>query len=171
LTRQNVSNYAFSVNDATPGAQLIIPAAGGTFRFNAPGGVDVGPAEATIAANNPVVWNEHTTITNVSRSQPLTVTWQGGNPGGLVIIQGGSFAGASAEIFTSFGCTAPVEAGRYTVPRDVLASMVASTTLGGIPTGTLLVQHFTIPARFTATGLDHGSIVWQSYSSTAVNYQ
>jgi len=41
----------------------------------------------------------------VSRSQPLTVTWRGGAPGGFVIIQGGSFAGSNAEIFTSFGCT------------------------------------------------------------------
>jgi hypothetical protein len=40
-----------------------------------------------------------------------------------------------------------------------------------IPTGSLLVQHFTLPARFTATGLDHGSIIWQSYSSTVVHYR
>jgi uncharacterized protein (TIGR03437 family) len=173
LTRMQVSNYAFSVNDATPGAQLIIPEGGGTFRFNAPGGEDVGAAEATIAANNPLVWNEHTTITEVSRSQPLTVTWRGGIPGGLVIIQGGSFAGPNAEIFTSFGCTVAVEAGSYTVPRDVLASMVASRVIApqNIPTGSLLVQHFTLPARFTATGLDHGSIIWQSYSSTVVHYR
>jgi uncharacterized protein (TIGR03437 family) len=166
-------NYAFSVNDATPGAQLIIPEAGGTFRFNAPGGADVGAAEATIAANNPLVWNEHTTISEVSRTQPLTLTWTGGAPGGFVIIQGGTFAGPNAEIFTSFGCTAPVEAGSFTVPRDVLASMVASTVISpqNIPTGTLLVQHFTLPARFTAQGLDQGSIVWQSYSSTAVHYR
>jgi hypothetical protein len=90
-----------------------------------------------------------------------------------VIIQGGSFAGPNAEIFTSFGCTVAVEAGSYTVPRDVLASMVASRVIApqNIPTGSLLVQHFTLPARFTATGLDHGSIIWQSYSSTVVHYR
>ncbi|MFN0101648.1 MAG: hypothetical protein ACKV2U_06095 [Bryobacteraceae bacterium] len=173
LTRQQVSNYAFSVNDATPGAQLIIPAAGGTFRFQAPGGEDVGAADATISAGNPLIWNEHTTISAVSRSQPLTVTWRGGAPGGFVVIQGGSFAGANAEIFTSFGCTERVEAGRYTVPADVLASMVASRVIAplNIPTGSLLVQHFTLPARFTATGLDHGSIIWESYSGTVVHFQ
>jgi uncharacterized protein (TIGR03437 family) len=173
LTQMQVSNYAFSVNDATPGAQLIIPEGGGTFRFNAPGGADVGPAEATIAAVNPLVWNEHTTITEVSRTQPLTVTWRGGTPGGFVVIQGASFAGPNAEIFTSFGCTVPVEAGSYTVPRDVLASLVASRVIApqNIPTGTLLVQHFTLPARFTATGLDHGSIIWVSYSATVVHFR
>jgi uncharacterized protein (TIGR03437 family) len=173
LPKEQVFNYSFSVNDATPGAQLFIPAAGGTFRFRAPGGADVGVAEAAISANNPLVWNEHTTIFTVSRSQPLTVTWQGGTPGGFVLIQGGSYAGDNGEIFTSFGCTAPVEAGRYTVPRDVLASMVASRVITplNIPSGSLIVQHFTLPARFTAPGLDHGSIIWQSYSGTSVHFQ
>lgn len=161
------------MNDATAGAQLIIQAAGGTFRFQAPGGADVGAADTTIAAGNPLVWNEHTTISTVSRSQPLTVTWRGGAPGGFVLTQGGSFAGANAEVFTSFGCTVPVEAGRYTVPRDVLASMVASTAVAplNIPMGSLLVQHFTLPARFTAPGLDHGSIIWESYSGTSIHFQ
>lgn len=175
LMRNNVSNHAFSVSDATAGAQLIIPAAGGgTFRFRSPGGADVGPAEASITATRPLVWNEHTTITAVSRAQPLTLTWSGGTPGGLVIIQGGSFNGPNAtDVFTAFGCTVPVEAGRFTVPRDVMASMVPSMSFPpfNAPTGTLLVQHFTLPARFTATGLDQGSITSVSYSGTQVQYQ
>jgi uncharacterized protein (TIGR03437 family) len=170
--RGNVGNYVFSVNDATPGAQLFIPTAGGTFRFRAPGGVDVGASEAAVAVSQSFVWNEHTSISTVSRSQPLTLTWRGGTPGGFVVIQGGVYTGANGELFSSFGCTEAVEAGRYTVPRDVLASMLASTPgPGGIPAGTLLVQHFTLPARFTAPGLDHGSISWQSYSATVVNFQ
>ncbi len=174
LTRQNISNHAFSVTSTTAGAQLIIPElGGGTFRFRAPGGADVGVAEASIAATPPLVWNEFLNINTVSRNAPLTVTWRGGTPGGLVIIQGGSFAGASGEVFTAFGCTAPVEAGTFTVPRDVLASMVASMTLPpfNAATGTLLVQHFTLPARFTASGLDHGSIVSVSYNATQVHYR
>lgn len=109
----------------------------------------------------------------MSRTQPLTVTWTGGAPGGFVLIQGGSFTGTNAEIFTSFGCTAPSEAGEFTVPRDVLASMVPSMVIPGqnIATGTLVVAHFTLPARFTATGLDHGSVIWETYSATSVNFQ
>ena len=173
LVQQQVSNYAFSATDASPGQQLFIPASGGTFKFRAPGGPDVGVAEATIDAVNPMTWNEHTTISTVSRSQPLTVTWRGGTPGGFVVIQGASFTGPNADILTSFGCTERVEAGRYTVPRDVLASMVPSLVIPplNIPTGSLLVQHFTLPARFTAPGLDHGSIVWETYSGASVNFQ
>ena len=164
------SNYQYSQSDSTAGQNLFIPQSGGLFRFRAPGGDDVGVAEATIRADNPMVWNEHTTITSVNRSQPLTVTWRGGTPGGFVIIQGGSFT-AAGDIYTSFGCTVGVEAGRFTVPRDVLASMLPSATLGGQATGQLLVEHFTLPARFTAPGLDHGSIVWESYSAATVSYQ
>lgn len=173
LVKQQTASFAFSASDATPGAQLFIPAAGGTFRFQGTGGPDVGAFEASIRAENPLVWNEHTTITSVSRSQPLTLTWRGGAPGGFVVIQGGSWTGANTEIFTSFGCTERAEAGRYTVPRDVLASLLPSMVFAQLnaPTGTLLVQHFTLPARFTATGLDHGSIVWESYSGTNVHFQ
>ena len=173
LAKQQTSNFSFSATDATPVPPLFIPAAGGTFKFQAPGGTDVGPAEATINASNPMIWNEHTTIANVSRTQPLTVTWRGGTPGGFVVIQGASYSGASGEILTVFGCTEKVEAGRYTVPRDVLASMVPSLAIPPLnfPTGSLLVQHFTLPARFTATGLDQGSIIWETYSGTSVNFQ
>jgi len=172
LARQNISNFAFSVNDATPGAQLFIPETGGTFKFSAPGGADVGPAEASINADNPMTWNEHTSITTVNRSQPLTVTWRGGAPGGFVVIQGGGISAANNDVYTSFGCTEHAEVGRYTVPADVLASLAPSAVFApNIATGQLLVEHFTLPARFTANGLDHGSIIWESYSGTTVNYQ
>jgi uncharacterized protein (TIGR03437 family) len=173
LNRDNLSNYSLSVTDATPGAQLFIPDAGGLFRFRTPGGPDVGPTEASINAGNPMVWNEHTSITNVPRNQPLTVSWRGGAPGGFVLIQGGSLSAPTGEIYTSFGCTVPVEEGRFTVPRDILASLVPSMSIPplNIPTGALQLAHFTLPARFTATGLDHGSIVWETWSSTQVNYQ
>jgi len=172
LGRQQNFNYLFSVSDATPGAQLFIPSAGVPFRFQIPGGADVGAAEASINTGNPMVWNEHTSISTVNRNQPLTVTWRGGSPDGFVIIQGGTFTGSGAnDIFTAFGRTERASVGRFTVPRDILASMVPSANLGGFPTGTLLVQHFTLPARFTAPGLDHGSIIWVSYNGTSVNYQ
>lgn len=171
LVQQAVSFHAFSANDATAGQQLFIPANGGVFKFTAPGGADVGRNEASITAGNPLVWTEHTTLTNVPRSQPLTVTWQGGTPGGFVLIQGASFTGPPANLLTSFGCTVPTEAGRYTVPRDVLASMLPSYAPSGIATGTIVVAHFTLPARFTAAGLDQGSIIWETYNATAVHFQ
>lgn len=173
VARQQISSYALSASDATPGQTLFIPSTGGAFKFQVPGGADVGPAEVTINANNPMSWNEQTTVTAVNRTQPLTVTWRGGTPGGFVLIQGASYAGASGEIFTSFGCTERVEAGAFTVPRDVLASMVPSMVIPPLnfPSGSLLVSHFTLPARFTATGLDHGSIVWETYNAAQVHFQ
>jgi hypothetical protein len=163
-------NYAFSVNDAAPGAQLLIPPAGGAFRFQAPGGADVGPVDAAIQWGPALIWNEQTTISTVSRSQSLTVNWQGGPPNSFVLIQGFSVT-ADQQVATSFGCTEHVEAGRYTVPRDVLASMVPSATVGGIPSGQLVVANYSFPGRFSATGLNHSAISAFNWHTTVVSIQ
>lgn len=188
LIRQGVSNHVLSASDSVPGQNqgLFIQSFGGNFRFRAPGSTipdfGVGPIDATIAVNDFLIWNEQTTIRTVPRNQPLTLTWKGTNQpilrGGFIIIQGGSFnlnaAGTGPAAYTAFGCTVPAEAGTFTVPRDILASMLPSATFPfspTTPTGTLLVQYMTNPARFTATGLDHGSITWQSFSQTSVHFQ
>ncbi len=186
LIRQGVSNHALSASDSVPGQGLFIQSFGGNFRFRAPGSTipdrAVGPIDATIAVNDFLIWNEQTTIRTVPRNQPLTLTWKGTNQpvlrNGFIIIQGGSFnlnaTNTGPAAYTAFGCTVPAEQGSFTIPRDILASMLPSATFPtspSTPTGTLLVQYMTIPARFTATGLDHGSITWQSYSATSVHYQ
>ena len=61
----------------------------------------------------------------------------------------------------------------YYVSPSQIAAILPSATFPfspTTPTGTLLVQYFTYPARFTATGLDHGTIAFQSYSQTIVHY-
>lgn len=188
LVRQGVSNHSLTASDSIPGQNqgLFIQSFGGPFRFRAPGSTipnrAVGPIDATITVNDFLIWNEQTTIRAVPRNQPLTLTWRGTNQpilrGGFIIIQGGSFslnaAGTGPAAYTAFGCTIASEAGTFTIPRDILASMLPSATFPfspTTPTGTLLVQYMTLPARFTATGLDHGSITWQSYSATSVHYQ
>lgn len=173
LTKQQVSDYAFSQVSSSPGNQLFIPNGGGTFRFRAPGGEDIGVAEASVTGTSPMIWNERTTTSSVSRAQPLTVTWQGGAPNSFVLIQGVSTAGTNPMVVTTFGCTEAVEAGRFTVPRDVLASMVASNVVApaNIPMGQLVVANYTIPTRFTAPGLDHGSISWFTWDSIVAQFQ
>jgi uncharacterized protein (TIGR03437 family) len=174
LAKENVSNYSFSVNNATPGAQLFIPPSGGTFKFRAPGGTDVGVAEATVTGFPAMVWNQRTTTPAVSRAQDLTITWTGAAPNSWVLIQGVSTAGPNNQlIVTTFGCSAPAEAGRFTVPRDVLASMVPSNVVAPInlPMGQLIVANYTIPTRFTASGLDQGSATWFTWDSIVTQFQ
>jgi hypothetical protein len=45
---------------------------------------------------------------------------------GHVILYGASSNGANPSLFTQFNCAERVEAGRFTVPADVLSSMVPS---------------------------------------------
>ena len=59
-------------------------------------------------------------------------------------------------------------AGRFTVPHDLLASMVPSPVLGGAPTVSLLVQHFTLPSALHRHRVRSRSISWESYSATSV---
>ena len=166
------SEYAFTVSDSTPGAQLFIPAGGGAFQFRAPGGADIGANEGLLSSTTPLVWNERPTLTAVNRNGDLTVTWRGGTPGSFVLIQGVSTDGRNPSLVTTFGCTELAEAGRFTIPRDVLASMIPSAEVApGFFTGQFIVANYSLPARFTAPGLDHGSITWFTWETITVRFQ
>lgn len=166
------SEYSFTVSDSTPGAQLFLPAGGGAFQFRAPGGADIGANEGLLSSTAPLVWNERPTLTAVNRNGDLTVTWRGGTPGSFVLIQGVSTDGRNPSLVTTFGCTELAEAGRFTIPRDVLASMIPSAEVApGFFTGQFIVANYSLPARFTAPGLDHGSITWFTWETITVNYR
>lgn len=166
------SEYSFTVSDSTPGAQLFLPAGGGAFQFRAPGGADIGANEGLLSSTIPLIWNERPTLTAVNRNGDLTVTWRGGTPGSFVLIQGVSTDGRNPSLVTTFGCTELAEAGRFTIPRDVLASMIPSAEVApGFFTGQFIVANYSLPARFTAPGLDHGSITWFTWETIAVNYR
>jgi hypothetical protein len=68
----------------------FIPSTGGLFTIdNGSGGSDVGPFSTSINVPPPLVWSNIGSITVIDRSQPLTITWSGGDPAGVVSIQGG----------------------------------------------------------------------------------
>ncbi len=171
---QTSNNYAFSQVSSTPGNQLFIPTAGGTFKFSAPGGADIGAVEQSVTGTAAMVWNERGSTPSVSRSQPLTVTWSGAAPNSFVLIQGVSIAGTAPNlVVTTFGCTERGNVGRYTVPRDVLAAMVPSnvTPTINLAQGQLIVANYTIPIQFRAPGLDHGSISWFTWDQIVTQFQ
>ncbi|MEO8098475.1 MAG: hypothetical protein ABI811_12300 [Acidobacteriota bacterium] len=59
-----------------------IPSTGGTFTFTGAGGTDVGAFTTTITLSNPLLtWTNPAVAGSIERTQPLTVTWNGGNPG------------------------------------------------------------------------------------------
>src|SRR5690349_9607182 len=107
-----------------PGVALL-PGFVGNGRYTAVngfGGKDVKGFAADATFVDPVLWNNQSGLTTVSRSQPLLITWIPGSPGDLVEITG------TAPAFTtnlqplslaSFTCLAHSEDGQFTVPPAV----------------------------------------------------
>ena len=152
------------------GTAAFIPSSGGTFTFNngSGGGPDIGAfttPQIQIAA--PVTWSSATSsISTVTRSNGLTVSWTGGAAGTHVDITGISLEAVNGTttnyLAGFFSCRAPTEAGTFTVPPAVLLSLPPSSTITEdgvtISTSILLLSNFAVPVNFTAPHLDVGLV-------------
>jgi uncharacterized protein (TIGR03437 family) len=115
----------------------------GTWTFsNGAGGPDVGPLNFNFTVPAQVDWTNQTTLTGsqIDRTQPLTITWSGGDSNGYVDIQGNAQSGMYV---VGFECAAPTAAGEFTIPPSILL---------GIPPGSggLQVTTSAIPSSFGA---------------------
>lgn len=124
-----------------------IPASGGTFTFAAPQGADVGAFSSSISFNGPLLaWTNRNAVASVDRTQGITVTWSGGNPGTYVFITGTS--ATQSALAAGFTCLAPVEAGTFTVPAYILSALPAGR-------GAVELQNY-VYGPLAASGLDIG---------------
>jgi uncharacterized protein (TIGR03437 family) len=141
----------------------------GAYTITGPGGTDVGGFTANLTLPSLLTWTNQDAITNVPRASGQTVTWSGGAPGTLVVIFGSS--SDASENTQTFYCTAPAEAGTFTVPSAILLQLPVTASSSGEPTGILAVGNATTPVRFTATGIDAGYVTAMALSGKSVNYQ
>jgi hypothetical protein len=152
----------------------FIPASGGVFTFdNGSGASDVGAFTASLTLAAPLVWTNMNSITTVTRSQGVTVTWTGGDPNSYVQIGGSAFSGAdNSAVGGAFYCTAPVNAGTFTVPASVLLSLPPTGSSSGFPIpGSLSVGNYSNPKQFTASGLDFGFVSFYNTNVVEPTYQ
>ena len=179
MTKSQGGAYSLSGSDVQGSkSPLFIPASGGLFSFTNTGGADVGPISGAQITMPPALnWTNMNSITNVVRSQGVTVNWDTSNPyNGFVTIAGFSIGGilSSTTLFTGFSCTAPYSAGTFNVAPFVLLSLVAGdTNIGGIsiPTGSLSLGLSAPPVRFTAPSIDYAFVTATSTTGKSVNYQ
>ncbi len=123
-----------------------IPDTGGTFTFKGSGGADVGSFTSTITFTNPLLtWTNTNVAANIDRSQDLTVTWTGGNPGSYVYITGTS-EDLKTFVVGGYTCLAIADAGHFTVPSYILSALPAGKG------GTALQNQ--VQAPLVASGLD-----------------
>ncbi|HYM11761.1 MAG TPA: hypothetical protein VEU62_13580 [Bryobacterales bacterium] len=141
---------------------------------NGSGGAQIGAFRATLTIpSSQPVWTNQDALSNIPRSQDLTVTWSGGASGGLVAVFGTS-ADPKTGAGASFECTAPADAGTVTVPAWVLSALPVSGTdpTVGVPVGILsLATTLSQPARFQATGIDVGFFNWGALQTKNVIFQ
>ncbi|HWB83498.1 MAG TPA: hypothetical protein VG675_05130 [Bryobacteraceae bacterium] len=130
-------------------ADGAIPQSGGTFTFKGSGGADVGPFTIDLPLSNPLLTWTNPASGTLDRTQPLKVTWTGGNPGSYVIISGDSSVVSGQNVTTvSFTCLTTADVGQFTVPTYVLSALPAGN--GGVD-----VQN-DIQLPLNASGIDIG---------------
>lgn len=141
-----------------------IPSSGGTFTFHGSGGTDVGSFTTAITLANPLLtWTNMSAAATIDKTQGVTVTWTGGNPGTYVVISGTSSKtpATNPPIIAGFTCRIAVEAGQFTVPSYILLGLPAGSG------GTLLQND--VMSTFSATGLDStyaGATISSNVAST-----
>jgi hypothetical protein len=98
-----------------PGGTITLPGqqaepqffSGGTYAFNnGSGGTQVGAFTGSVTIpSSPFTWTNYSSISTVSRSTPLTVTWTGGDPSWDVLFDTGySREELVAELGAAFLC-------------------------------------------------------------------
>jgi hypothetical protein len=137
----------------------------------------VGSFSGTLELAAELVWTNRSTLLAVDRSQPLTLTWSGGEPSTLVTIQGTSSVSQGTSVSTtSFQCFAKNTDRQFTVPVSVLSRMLASSRLtAGATTillrGTLAIGSVGKGVRLQATGIDYLSAGNQWGIAQTVEYK
>lgn len=155
LTFDSKGSYTFRLSGVGSSVPRIIP--GNYTITNGSGGADVGPFTAHLTVPPPLTTNNLQSISSVSRSQDLLVTWTGGGPTDLVYVAGIAQTPA-ANITTQFVCTERASTGQLTVPSTVLALIPSNGSIFGLSGMLLGVGISPLPStnRFTAPGIDAG---------------
>jgi hypothetical protein len=111
-----------SVPNSNNGAPVATPLNAGT------GGADIGPLTFNFTVPQPVTWTNASSIFSgpaIDRTQPLTITWTGGDATGYVDIVGQAVTGpiSAPTYVVFFDCAAPASAGQFIIPPSILLSM------------------------------------------------
>jgi uncharacterized protein (TIGR03437 family) len=143
-----------------------IPDAGGTFTFTMTGGKDVPAFSTAVTLSNLMTWSNPTVAATVDRTQPLTLTWSGGNSGphSSTFILGSVNAALRDRGFT---CLTTADAGQFTVPAYILSALPAPNPNITGTNGSVILQN-NIELPLSTPGIDIGTVDATSYTMSAV---
>lgn len=146
---QSTGNYSQTFSTGAKQIEFLQP--GDYVIDNGAGGANIGPFRATLSVPKPF-----TPMIQRSASG-VKVSWTGGNPTGIVTIDGS--ASTLSGVGARFTCTERIAAGQFTIPVEVFLSIPPD----GIDHAGLNVSA-TSPtvANFKARGLDYGQFSFSS---------
>ncbi len=148
MKSQGINGTGFAELSST-----AIPSTGGTFTFKIGGGVDVHGFSIDVTFANPLVnWTNSSLAATLDRTQPLALTWTGGNAGPhtFTFILGSITTPLRNRGFT---CLTTADAGQFTVPSYILAAMPAGNS------GVQLQNSIQLP--LSMPGIDLGLAIGQ----------
>lgn len=130
----------------------------GSYTMTSAGGADVGPFSATFTIPQPLTWNNRDELNFVDRTQPLTISWSGGDSAQEIAVVG---VGEDLPTNSSavFKCIAAPGASSLTVPPDLLSNLPATrqNLLQSKDMLYLVDLAGTSIQKLNAKGLDQGS--------------
>lgn len=159
MSNSSLGHYAGTFSNASPlspSTPFLTP--GGAFSLdNGSGGSDIGAYKFNVTLPPAITWTNKPSASTVSRSQPLSITWIGGDTSSLVYVLGQSPISSDSMLGAEFVCVAQNSAGGMTVPAAILSALPPSVNINefgfNVPGGLLTVNSSTI-TRQSAPGLD-----------------
>jgi uncharacterized protein (TIGR03437 family) len=159
-----------SISNNILGSSLFLDP--GSYTLQGFGGMDVGPFSTSFTIPQPLTWTNRLTTNVVDRTQPLTISWTGGDTGQRVAMLGfgEDLPTNSSAVFV---CMAPVGASSFTVPTDMLANLPASRAnpLQSKDVIYLIALSGTSVKSIAAKGLDVGLTSFYSIIGKTVVWQ
>jgi uncharacterized protein (TIGR03437 family) len=136
------------------------------------GGVDIGAFSATMNVPQPLTWTNRDQLTGVSRSQPLTISWSGGDASQFVGVVGfGEDLPTNSS--AAFVCLASRGASSFTIP-PVILSNVPATRPNPLQSKSAIYL-VSVPGssitNLNAGGLDNGSALFTYVNGKTVVFQ
>jgi hypothetical protein len=156
-------------NNILPSTLFLDP---GSYTLRGFGGTEVGGFTTNFTIPQPLTWTNRLQLNIVPRSQPMTVSWTGGDPGQTVSIIGfGDDLPTNAS--TVFVCIAPPGATSFTVPTDILSTLPVGrqNPLQSKDVIYLLTLSGSSLKPINATGLDVGLASFYSIIGKTVYWQ
>jgi len=129
----------------------------GSYKLMGFGGMDVGPFSASFSVPQPLTWTNRDQLTSIDRTQPLTISWTGGDTGQVVTVMGFG-VDLPTNSSTAFACIAEAGANSLTVPPAILSNL--PPTRGNPLQSKDVIYLVTMPGssvgNLNAKGLDQG---------------